>query len=370
MDNAEISVHCHFNGFFKEEGDIVNYVGGSCWLAFISGELSKLIDIVDDDDVRNIWRLYKIHAYLMELYAVSNLVERNVPTCDPDDIDEVLTDERLELLINSRSGDASTSISQPTNFEIFHFHFVSRISNGGAHELPPPIAAPGGRAPPPRASSAADADADAEPHHPDLSSAAPRGGGDRAPRRAPRPAAAAAAASRRRRRLVRVDRWPRRRGGAPAVAVAVAGAVAARAAAALLCLLAFSVLAADRRKGWALDSYSNYSQFRYCVAVNVIGFLYAGFQVSSQVMQMKKGKPVIGRPAGHYFDFAMDQVLAYLLISASSSATARVGDWVSNWGTDPFPSMANGSIAVSFLAFLAFALSSLISAYNLFCPDL
>lgn len=48
---------------------------------------------------------------------------------------------------------------------------------------------------------------------------------------------------------------------------------------------------------------------RYCVAVNVIGFLYAGFQVSSQVMQMKKGKPVIGRPAGHYFDFAMDQVL-------------------------------------------------------------
>ncbi|OAY74178.1 CASP-like protein 4A1 [Ananas comosus] len=147
-------------------------------------------------------------------------------------------------------------------------------------------------------------------------------------------------------------------------------AVAARAAAALLCLLAFSVLAADRRKGWALDSYSNYSQFRYCVAVNVIGFLYAGFQVSSQVMQMKKGKPVIGRPAGHYFDFAMDQVLAYLLVSASSSATARVGDWVSNWGTDPFPSMANGSIAVSFLAFLAFALSSLISAYNLFCPDL
>lgn len=60
------------------------------------------------------------------------------------------------------------------------------------------------------------------------------------------------------------------------------------------------------------------------------------------------------------------QILAYLLISASSSATARTNYWVTNWGTDPFPNMISGSVAVSFLAFVAFALSSLISAYNLF----
>ncbi|CAD5186382.1 unnamed protein product [Musa acuminata subsp. malaccensis] len=40
-------------------------------------------------------------------------------------------------------------------------------------------------------------------------------------------------------------------------------AVGARLAAAALCLVAFSVLAADRDKGWALDSYNRYKQFRY-----------------------------------------------------------------------------------------------------------
>jgi hypothetical protein len=36
----------------------------------------------------------------------------------------------------------------------------------------------------------------------------------------------------------------------------------ARVAAAGLCLAALAVLAADTRKGWARDSYSNYTQLR------------------------------------------------------------------------------------------------------------
>ncbi|CAK9169361.1 unnamed protein product [Ilex paraguariensis] len=59
------------------------------------------------------------------------------------------------------------------------------------------------------------------------------------------------------------------------------------------------------------------------------------------------------------------EILAYLLISASSSAATRVVDWVSNWGKDEFTEMASASIGMSFLAFIAFALSSLISGYNL-----
>lgn len=39
-------------------------------------------------------------------------------------------------------------------------------------------------------------------------------------------------------------------------------AVAARLAAAVLCLVSFSVLASDRDKGWALDSYHRYKQYR------------------------------------------------------------------------------------------------------------
>ncbi|KAJ4745181.1 CASP-like protein [Rhynchospora pubera] len=143
-------------------------------------------------------------------------------------------------------------------------------------------------------------------------------------------------------------------------------ALAARVAAMVFSIVAFSVLAADRNKGWARDSYNKYSQFRYCETVNVIGFLYSGLQLYALIHYKRNKKHIIRRPLGDYLDFIMDQVLAYLLISASSSATARVRDWVVNWGSDPFPNMANGSIAVTFLAFLAFAVSSLLSAYNLF----
>ena len=63
------------------------------------------------------------------------------------------------------------------------------------------------------------------------------------------------------------------------------------------------------------------------------------------------------------------QVLAYLLISSSSSAATRVDDWQSNWGKDEFTQMASASVSMSFLAFVAFAVSSLISGYNLCSRD-
>ncbi|CAN6247272.1 unnamed protein product [Urochloa humidicola] len=147
-------------------------------------------------------------------------------------------------------------------------------------------------------------------------------------------------------------------------------ALVARGAAAGLCLAALAVLAADTRKGWAQESYSNYSQFRYSEAVNVIGFVYSAFQFVALVGLMRNNKHLISHPKRDLFDFTMDQVLAYLLISSSSSATARVGDLIDNWGSDPFPSMANGSIAISFMAFIVFAICSLISAYNLFRRDM
>jgi len=101
----------------------------------------------------------------------------------------------------------------------------------------------------------------------------------------------------------------------------------------------------------------------------VIGFVYSVFQFAALVGLMRKNKHLIPHRKRDLFDFTMDQVLAYLLISSSSSATARVGDLIDNWGSDPFPSMANGSIAISFMAFIVFAICSLISAYNLFRRD-
>ncbi|OIT02543.1 PREDICTED: CASP-like protein 4A3 [Nicotiana attenuata] len=133
----------------------------------------------------------------------------------------------------------------------------------------------------------------------------------------------------------------------------------------IFCLISFSVMAADKTQGWTGDSFDRYKEYRYCVAVNVIGFAYSGFQAFDLAYSLATGKHFLSDHMRYHFDFLMDQILAYLLMSASSSAATRVDDWISNWGKDEFTEMASASIALSFLAFIAFAFSSLISGYSL-----
>ncbi|XP_050225709.1 CASP-like protein 4A3 [Mercurialis annua] len=134
----------------------------------------------------------------------------------------------------------------------------------------------------------------------------------------------------------------------------------------VLCLISFSVMAADKTQGWSGDSYDRYREYRYCLSVNVIGFVYSGFQAYDLSYHLVTGKHVIRHHLRRHFTFFMDQILAYLLISASSSAATRVDDWQSNWGKDEFTEMATASVAMALLAFIAFAVSSLISGYNLY----
>ncbi|KAK4477390.1 hypothetical protein RD792_016611 [Penstemon davidsonii] len=153
----------------------------------------------------------------------------------------------------------------------------------------------------------------------------------------------------------------------------------------LFCLVSFAVMAADRNQGWALDSFQRYKEFMYCMSVNAIGFIYSGAQALDLSYNFATGKYVQQR-LRHCFDFAVDQailvagnedpknlksyclwqVIAYLLMSASSSAATRIDDWQSNWGKDKFPDMATASVSMSFLAFVAVAFNSLISGYALF----
>ncbi|CAI9773774.1 unnamed protein product [Fraxinus pennsylvanica] len=134
----------------------------------------------------------------------------------------------------------------------------------------------------------------------------------------------------------------------------------------IVCLISFSVMAADRTRGWSGDSFDRYKEYRYCVAVNVIGFGYSGFQAYDLTYHLVSGKHVFSHYLRYHFDFTMDQILAYLIMSASSSAATRVDGWTSTWGKDEFMIRAIASIAMSFLAFITFALSSIISGYNLF----
>ncbi|RDX82200.1 CASP-like protein 4A1, partial [Mucuna pruriens] len=129
----------------------------------------------------------------------------------------------------------------------------------------------------------------------------------------------------------------------------------------VFCLVSLSVLAADKKQGWALDSFYFYKEFRYSLSVNVIGLVYSGLQICELVRYLTTGKHMVEHQLRGYFTFALDQILTYLLMSASSSAATRAYDWESNWGEDKFPYMANASVALSFVAFVAFALASLVS---------
>ncbi|BAT84669.1 hypothetical protein LR48_Vigan03g162900 [Vigna angularis] len=129
----------------------------------------------------------------------------------------------------------------------------------------------------------------------------------------------------------------------------------------VFCLASFSVLAADKKRGWALDSFYLYKEFRYSLSVNVIGFMHSGLQICDLWRYLATGKHVVDHQLWGYFTFALDQILTYLLMSSSSSAATRAYDWISNWGEDKFPYMANASVALSLVAFVAFALASLVS---------
>jgi hypothetical protein len=60
------------------------------------------------------------------------------------------------------------------------------------------------------------------------------------------------------------------------------------------------------------------------------------------------------------------QVLAYLLMSASSAAASRHHLWVSRFGKDRFNDKINVAVQFSFLAFLTLSGNAVISTANLF----
>ncbi|KAI9074529.1 hypothetical protein K1719_043528 [Acacia pycnantha] len=102
----------------------------------------------------------------------------------------------------------------------------------------------------------------------------------------------------------------------------------------VFCLVSASIMATDRTQGWAGDSFDRYKEYKYCLSVNVIGCVYSGFQACEKAYQLvsAKNKRFFTPNLRSLFDYLMDQVVAYLLVSASSSAATRVNDWESNWG--------------------------------------
>ncbi|XP_020107889.1 CASP-like protein 4B4 [Ananas comosus] len=135
-----------------------------------------------------------------------------------------------------------------------------------------------------------------------------------------------------------------------------------RAAALLLSLISFVVMASNKHGDW--KEFDHYEEYRYIVAIGVLAFLYSAGQVARQVHRLNGGADPFPERTSRIVDFAADQVIAYLMISALSAAipiTNRMREGADNIFTDT----SSASISMAFFAFLALAFSALLSGFKL-----
>ncbi|GAA0145907.1 hypothetical protein LIER_05984 [Lithospermum erythrorhizon] len=140
------------------------------------------------------------------------------------------------------------------------------------------------------------------------------------------------------------------------------GSLALRGSSLVFSLLAFIIMASNKHGDW--KNFDNYEELRYVLAIAIISTIYTGCQAFLTFNEFTSGKEYISQHYKTRLDFIGDQLLAYLLISAASSAiplTNRMRSGADNIFTDSSAT----AISMEFFAFFALAGSALISGYNL-----
>nr|GME08815.1 CASP-like protein 4B1 [Ipomoea batatas] len=136
----------------------------------------------------------------------------------------------------------------------------------------------------------------------------------------------------------------------------------ARAAALLFSLLAFIIMASNKHGDWKdFDRYEEYRHSQILILYKCLVFHSTTFR---QLHELSTGRIYSSGRNWGMIDFFGDQVAAYLLISSASSAvpmTNRMRESNDNLFTDSSAS----AISMEFLAFLAMAISAVISGYKL-----
>ncbi|KAL8146648.1 hypothetical protein AgCh_004398 [Apium graveolens] len=103
---------------------------------------------------------------------------------------------------------------------------------------------------------------------------------------------------------------------------------------------------------------------RYVLAIAILSTLYTGAQVGRQIQELRTGKEILSPRMMVLLNFVGDQIMAYLLMSAASSAvplTNRMREGSDNVFTDS----STSAISMAFLAFFALAFAALVSGYKL-----
>ncbi|KAL3536579.1 hypothetical protein ACH5RR_005040 [Cinchona calisaya] len=141
------------------------------------------------------------------------------------------------------------------------------------------------------------------------------------------------------------------------------GSLALRAVCLLCSLLAFIIMATNQHGDGKI--FDQYQEYRYVVAIAILSSLYTGFQVFTQIHELSTGRQVFSsRPTSAMLDFFGDQVVAYLLVSAASSAVPLTNRFREG-GDNKFTDSPVSAISMEFLAFIVLAISALVSGYKL-----
>ncbi|VVB01058.1 unnamed protein product [Arabis nemorensis] len=126
----------------------------------------------------------------------------------------------------------------------------------------------------------------------------------------------------------------------------------------LFSLLTFIIMVSNKH-GYGRN-FDDYEEYRYVLAIAIISTLYTALQTFVHFSK----REFLDRRTSVLVDFSGDQIVAYLLISAASSAiplTNRFREGQDNIFTDS----AASAISMAFFAFASLALSALFSGYKL-----
>ncbi|KAJ8551013.1 hypothetical protein K7X08_000383 [Anisodus acutangulus] len=143
------------------------------------------------------------------------------------------------------------------------------------------------------------------------------------------------------------------------------GCFGLRCIALIFSLMAFIIMASNKHGDWR--DFDKYEEYRYVLAIAILSTLYTGLVVLRQVHELSTNKETFSRQNLALLEFFGDQLMAYLLLSAASSAVPLTNRMREN-NDNIFTDSSASAIGMEFVAFLALAVSAMISGYKLSNP--
>ncbi|KAF3628769.1 CASP-like protein 4B1 [Capsicum annuum] len=140
------------------------------------------------------------------------------------------------------------------------------------------------------------------------------------------------------------------------------GCLGLRGIALIFSLLALIIMASNKHGDWR--DFDKYEEYRYVLAIAILSTLSTGLLVLRQVYELSTNQETFSQQNLALIEFFGDQLMAYLLLSAASSAVPLTNRMREN-NDNIFTDSSASSIGMEFVAFLALGVSAIISGYRL-----